>query len=348
MYKCASVCDTEHKHYVCVCFCIITNYNNTLLLFAFTIVYFSQVNSSNEPQCHPEWIGTYCLVQQVEEEHSFSTEQFAKKENKETVPPSSQSTSDLSKTQSNAPSSVWSNSNQVPDFHTPHSQIYRTMEKQAQERKCSKHMWVEEIGKHQSLLPEDQHLPTQNTASNYDRLFDDPNYSHAPSQRTVSTSSNMTDCTSTGNSDPKNKKKLAARRKALASNSYDKLAAKRPGSEYAYAYAHVNTNTDRDDPVGQSTLPCRAEVGAELLCLGMYEVDPELVSTLQTQKRMRMLEESDYQVPSPSSATAVDQGKSWQQQRRHGSESKLQVCHPYQSIDRSKLAPANSYASVMM
>ena len=61
-----------------------------------------------------------------------------------------------------------------------------------------------------------------------------------------------------------------------------------------------------------------------------------------------MLEEGDYQVPTASSAIAVDQRKRLLQRKRHGSESDLQVHHPYQSIDRSKLTPENSYASVMM
>lgn len=275
---------------------------------------------ANEQNHNPQFIGTYCLAHEFEEQHSVSVEPITVYKES-----SADNPHNASPTQPLLPAWLPDSPGMRPG--PSHSQIYHTLiHKPSEARKYDNLAGTPEP----SLACYDYCQPvpvtqatteTQSTQNDYDVLFNDPDYSEITPEYSLAAVSD----TSTTPQHTHRKRSLGM----VQSISYDKLNS-RHSSVYDYAYAHVTTaHNNTIDLIGL------AEGGA-------YEVDSDLVSSLK--KRKQMIDEGHYQIP--TSTGQID----LQELRRHHSDSdlsKILVRHyPYQSIDCVTLKPENSYATL--
>lgn len=140
----------------------------------------------------------------------------------------------------------------------------------------------------------------------YDRLFDDPNYSPINTSHAPSLFSSVP-------SGPK-------------LTQYDKLASKPSDSDYAYAYSHMAGKRKKT----RKNQPPKNEDILHIADMGTYEMDPEFISTLRSQKQESLTTKNGLPMLHKNVVCTTEANKK-------------AMVNCYQSLDHSTLTPDNSY-----
>ena len=216
-------------------------------------------------------------------------------------------------------------------IQSPGSHIYQTLDKYMEE--LDELMFTEE--------EKGKDMEKGGKKDSYDRLFDDPNYSPLYTAKAPPSISSLDGVS-------------PAKQQSL--EEYDKLEPKPSDSEYAYAYAHMiklrqrlrerKKKTNVPGTIASSGTDKNEEI-LRIAALGTYEMDPNFISTL------RIKQDKEEDVTPESTPNSLPTVPPKIQHMKHTTEMEMMSLinsefgsHGYQSLDRTKLTPDNSYTTV--